>query len=424
MKPKTAHRYRVCGTPVRTGCITCKIRRVKCDEGKPFCKRCTNTGRVCDGYAPPEVARKPSPVRILPNTEDPLEHQMLEFFKTNTSFNLSGNFLEGFWRTRVIASAHEPSIRHGLIAIASLHKDYLSRHQRQGLVEDTSIKAFAFQQNTKAISHLHRLMSSQTQHLDITLMSCIIFINFDCLSGNHEGAMIHLKAGLHILAEIVKSQDLPMANAAQALSAFQWEREFTPIVLSLGVQTASFINPRNCRDQSPLWQMMSDARVPTDPLNFSTIEEAKHAFDTRVTDIMAVRSAISDQPPFLPPDRTSSNSREHMLSMTTWKVAFDRYRASDIENQNHSMRTERGARILEIHWLFVRTVIDMPQIGQAATSNENFEEMAYLCDSLVPNSGSYNNPDISFSTDSKWKIYLNDVISLPQHRVMLIIQPI
>jgi hypothetical protein len=24
MKPKSAHRYRICGTPVRTGCITCK----------------------------------------------------------------------------------------------------------------------------------------------------------------------------------------------------------------------------------------------------------------------------------------------------------------------------------------------------------------------------------------------------------------
>ncbi|KAJ5993170.1 hypothetical protein N7451_008894 [Penicillium sp. IBT 35674x] len=37
---------------VRTGCITCKARRVKCDETKPACVRCTTTGRRCDGYAP------------------------------------------------------------------------------------------------------------------------------------------------------------------------------------------------------------------------------------------------------------------------------------------------------------------------------------------------------------------------------------
>ena len=35
---------------VKTGCITCKIRRKKCDETKPACLRCTKTGRKCDGY--------------------------------------------------------------------------------------------------------------------------------------------------------------------------------------------------------------------------------------------------------------------------------------------------------------------------------------------------------------------------------------
>ncbi|KAH8701545.1 hypothetical protein BGW36DRAFT_371084, partial [Talaromyces proteolyticus] len=34
----------------RGGCITCKIRRKKCDEMRPSCQRCTGTGRKCDGY--------------------------------------------------------------------------------------------------------------------------------------------------------------------------------------------------------------------------------------------------------------------------------------------------------------------------------------------------------------------------------------
>ncbi|GKU10142.1 transcription factor [Fusarium langsethiae] len=32
------------------GCITCKKRRVKCDETKPFCKACNRVGRQCAGY--------------------------------------------------------------------------------------------------------------------------------------------------------------------------------------------------------------------------------------------------------------------------------------------------------------------------------------------------------------------------------------
>lgn len=35
---------------VRTGCLTCKVRRKKCDETRPACDRCTSTGRRCDGY--------------------------------------------------------------------------------------------------------------------------------------------------------------------------------------------------------------------------------------------------------------------------------------------------------------------------------------------------------------------------------------
>ncbi|KAF3061631.1 hypothetical protein GL218_03346 [Daldinia childiae] len=39
-----------------------KIRRVKCDETKPACTRCTSTGRKCDGYdgAPPPRPKKPA----------------------------------------------------------------------------------------------------------------------------------------------------------------------------------------------------------------------------------------------------------------------------------------------------------------------------------------------------------------------------
>lgn len=35
---------------VRTGCVTCKIRHVKCDELKPSCQRCMTAGITCEGY--------------------------------------------------------------------------------------------------------------------------------------------------------------------------------------------------------------------------------------------------------------------------------------------------------------------------------------------------------------------------------------
>ncbi|KAK7934936.1 hypothetical protein PG985_000431 [Apiospora marii] len=32
------------------GCNTCRVRRVKCDNTRPLCKKCTDHGRVCEGY--------------------------------------------------------------------------------------------------------------------------------------------------------------------------------------------------------------------------------------------------------------------------------------------------------------------------------------------------------------------------------------
>ncbi|GAW19332.1 hypothetical protein ANO14919_088180 [Xylariales sp. No.14919] len=41
----------------RTGCLTCKRRKVKCDEARPACARCLKSGHPCAGY---EDARKPA----------------------------------------------------------------------------------------------------------------------------------------------------------------------------------------------------------------------------------------------------------------------------------------------------------------------------------------------------------------------------
>lgn len=42
----------------RTGCLTCKKRRLKCDEGKPACRRCLTFGVSCDGYKPLSAAQE------------------------------------------------------------------------------------------------------------------------------------------------------------------------------------------------------------------------------------------------------------------------------------------------------------------------------------------------------------------------------
>lgn len=47
------------------GCVTCRRRRVKCDETKPFCRACLRLGLECAGYARPRLRFKDENARYL-----------------------------------------------------------------------------------------------------------------------------------------------------------------------------------------------------------------------------------------------------------------------------------------------------------------------------------------------------------------------
>ncbi|KAJ3493886.1 hypothetical protein NLG97_g4445 [Lecanicillium saksenae] len=54
----------------RTGCLTCRARRVKCDEGKPACRRCLSRGLYCRGYESVTPATIPIALQAPPQNED------------------------------------------------------------------------------------------------------------------------------------------------------------------------------------------------------------------------------------------------------------------------------------------------------------------------------------------------------------------
>ncbi|KAK6351827.1 Maltose acetyltransferase [Orbilia javanica] len=51
-QPETK-RKRIFSNRTKTGCITCRRRKKKCDEGKPHCNNCKRGGFTCGGYAAP-----------------------------------------------------------------------------------------------------------------------------------------------------------------------------------------------------------------------------------------------------------------------------------------------------------------------------------------------------------------------------------
>ncbi|XMA15592.1 hypothetical protein WAI453_008383 [Rhynchosporium graminicola] len=94
----TGKKRRTLGPKVRSGCITCKIRRVKCDEGKPGCMRCLKFGQMCDGYEDKrsaklaELLKKPRPLAPIQNTYITYQQPVNQNFHQNVPHAPTQNY--------------------------------------------------------------------------------------------------------------------------------------------------------------------------------------------------------------------------------------------------------------------------------------------------------------------------------------------
>ncbi|KAH7131665.1 hypothetical protein B0J13DRAFT_610754 [Dactylonectria estremocensis] len=77
---EVARRTRKCHTRSRSGCFTCRKRRVRCDGNQPYCLRCTNAGRLCEFRAPtlPLRDRRPK-AQTLPGQQQPWAAESAQF---------------------------------------------------------------------------------------------------------------------------------------------------------------------------------------------------------------------------------------------------------------------------------------------------------------------------------------------------------
>ncbi|KAH7411903.1 hypothetical protein DE146DRAFT_641698 [Phaeosphaeria sp. MPI-PUGE-AT-0046c] len=223
----------------RTGCKTCKIRKIKCDENKPHCKRCTSTGRTCDGYdvnfrpshspsqTPPpnnqgqpatnrELFRSVSPVPLAPalQLKTKQEQVSFDFFARYAVFSLQGFLDSSFWQREILQAAHQnESIQHCIIALGAMHRRFYEgsiSHIRESDMADQYLQ-FALLQSNQAIKQLLKGRGPNgymTGSDKVTLMTCcVLFSSMACLQGHQKEGMQHLRSGIRLLKDIDADQD-------------------------------------------------------------------------------------------------------------------------------------------------------------------------------------------------------------------------
>lgn len=234
-------RTRESTSKVRTGCSTCKARRVKCDEAKPICRRCAVGSRKCEYNTtrPTPPSRNVITVYLAPTQRPPVifrNDRGFDFFHHSLATKLDGQFDSKFWSRLVLQLSHsEPSIRHAVSAISVIYQDFeLSLRNPAGYVNanpkaqrewDKAIKSLAARIQTHPDSHL------------VPLTCCLLFTCIEFLGGKIMSAMVHVQNGINILAALRRnnsSASSPGSNLSSSdLEAI--DDHIVPMFLGLNV---------------------------------------------------------------------------------------------------------------------------------------------------------------------------------------------
>ena len=195
-----------------------RIRKVKCDEIKPFCMRCTKTGRRCDGYLDAKTMSQrrrrsglltssagdpQAPLTLFYDWASSDERRAFHFFQHITAPCLSGDLDGAFWRVLVLQICQsEPAVRHAVLAVSSLH---------EGMVQATTLtphanaegrNAFALYQYNRAIACLLDQMRTVDARPLVPLLTCVLFVCIELMQSKDRESLLHLDQGRQILNQL------------------------------------------------------------------------------------------------------------------------------------------------------------------------------------------------------------------------------
>ncbi|KAF7596978.1 hypothetical protein BBP40_011344 [Aspergillus hancockii] len=220
-----------CRTKVKTGCITCRIRRVKCDEKKPFCQKCVCTGRLCDGYESPFRSFTSPPINRAPaggircdvgfppisppfiSTARQDIDLLNRYFSTKTMFDVKLGCDEEA-RQVLHASLTDPPIRHAIWSLRALREDLeTSGDGPASIAQQTPSYHYGLQQYSMALGGLASNLSAPGSHgLKSALLCCQIFISIEQVQKNYAAMAQHIIRGLRIMHEYRARPGFVVAN--------------------------------------------------------------------------------------------------------------------------------------------------------------------------------------------------------------------
>ncbi|KAL3457269.1 hypothetical protein BJX64DRAFT_20791 [Aspergillus heterothallicus] len=325
---------------VRSGCRTCKIRRVKCDEQRPSCAKCVGSGRSCDGYGIwDQPVAKPRmqtwsvsyPPQSLPGL-DQQEKSHLDRFRHLVSGRLSEPFGSYFWNSLVLQMAlSEPAVVHASIALTSAYELFLSGFGSNAAAA-ASTMPFLLRQYNRAIRALTtKVESNDSLSLRTAAVSSVLFICLETLRGDPTATHTHFRSGVKILTQLQRIQDRSSVRKELVLVPDDpqiYDDHLATVFSQLNLQFMMLGNSSQQKETfvSPIYY---NRRIHIPPY-FRTGDEARRSFTSILVAITYLckeferNSMTSDI--HLPEPSTTESERQRALqtAVQEWIASYDR----------------------------------------------------------------------------------------------------
>jgi hypothetical protein len=216
-----------------------------------------------------------------------VEGQSFEFFRSHCVPELTELFRvdEDFWHLSVLQLAMtQPAVRYAVTGLGALHQKFSAGHQT--VIPDDTADAqvqFALRQCNRAINALSDTTAAAQEpiHKVATLMTCILFTCYATLQGHQTHSIMHFRNGLKLLDSLQRSMDTT-GNAGS-----QYDELYNAFVLAL---TTLEIQARTLIYDEILPASMIQSHAsrqvnPSSSINFKALADARHYFDTLLSDL-------------------------------------------------------------------------------------------------------------------------------------------
>ncbi|KAK6839242.1 hypothetical protein PG987_005108 [Apiospora arundinis] len=264
-KPDKQKTSRTSTPKVRTGCITCKKRHIRCDEGRPYCHNCIKSQRLC-GYAntrqptttaPLTIAKRPASCAASPQKQTLLDADFSDFTDATGAryFDEFAKLMQGYWLTGTSnrdfwgATAPQfartnPLCRHAAMAIGALgmwYRESGSKSLRARPDEDSA-------HYMQALSHYGRSLRlhQQQNSLHDTSFLAVLLLFFDILRGNNKAALAHVNHGLALVLALITDKDYSDNNCgpSQAPNPKRFFLELADVFADIAIQSRTVLHGR------------------------------------------------------------------------------------------------------------------------------------------------------------------------------------